>query len=89
MNHTWKILNEKILSNHLGQEKVIAIIWFRVETVEGERVEVTDGRVNLQTDELTSFIPYAEVELALKISWIKAHAGDFYENLNAEKMGLV
>lgn len=89
MEHTWRILEEKVLTDHLGENGVIAIIWFRLTTTEGEKLVKTDGRVSLPIDDLTGFVPYAQVDLQLKTDWIKAHAGDFYENLNIEKLAAV
>lgn len=89
MEHNWTILEEKIIPNYLGEENVIATIWFRLTTVNGEKSQKTDGRLNLALNQLTNFIPYEQVDLQLKIDWIKAHAGDFYENLNIEKLAAV
>jgi len=86
MEHNWAILEEKIIPSYLGEENVIETIWFRLTTIDGEKSQKIDGRVNLSVDPLTNFIPYEQVSLEIKIEWIKAHCGDFYENLNIEKI---
>lgn len=84
--HEWTILEEKILAEHLGYYDVIKTIWFRLHTDYNNKHIHTDGRINLYIDELNNFIPYANVDLDTKVTWIKNHAGDFYENLNIDKI---
>jgi hypothetical protein len=86
MEHTWTILEEKILPLHLGEEQVIKTIWFRLTTSNETRSVSTDGRINLYTDELVDFVKYPQVDMQLRTTWIKAHAGDFYENVNIERL---
>ena len=86
MEHTWRILSEEILPEHLGRTQVIKTIWFSVITRDGERSSEIAGRVHLNPDELGSFIEYDTLDLDTKVSWIKSHAGDFYENLNISNL---
>lgn len=86
MEHNWAILEEKILSDYLGEQGVISLIWFRLTTTEGDKKAKIDGRINLPIDQLDNFIPYEQVDLQTKVNWIKSHAGDFYENINIENI---
>jgi hypothetical protein len=86
MEHTWTILEEKIIPEHLGELNVVATIWFRLSSVEGEKSAKTDGRINLDTSNLENFIGYDSLDLATRIQWIKSHAGEFYEEINAAKI---
>jgi hypothetical protein len=88
MEHTWTILNEKVLPELSGQTNVLTTIWFRLTTTDAGVTTVTDGRVNINLGNLDSFVPYEQITLQNRIGWIKGHAGDFYEDLNVEKRNL-
>ena len=87
MEHNWTILSEKILPEFSGETNVLRTIWFRLTTTNeaGNTVEL-DGRINLNLDNLDIFLPYEQITKTNRLSWIKSHAGDFYENLNIERL---
>ena len=89
MEHTWTILEEQVLPEHLDKTNVIKIFWFRLISREGEKTATIDGRLNLSLDDLSNFIPYQEVDFSVRISWIKNKFGDFYENINAESINQI
>ena len=78
------------LNKHLGQTDVLRTIWFRLTTTsDSGSVTEIDGRVNLNVDNLDSFVPYQSLTRDNRINFIKGHAGDFYENLNTEKLAQI
>ncbi len=87
MEHSWTILNERILTEHLGQTDVLRTIWFRLTTTsDSGNITEIDGRVNLNIDNLDNFLPYQSLTKSDRVNFIKGHAADFYENLNLERL---
>ena len=84
MTHNWNILNEKVLPEFGGKNNVIQTIWFRVTTTDSDRIAKVDGRINLQIDDLSSFVEYEQVSEAQRLNWIKAKYGNDYENYNID-----
>jgi hypothetical protein len=86
MEHTWTILEENVLQEHLGKTNVIKTIWFKLITTDDQKFAEITGRVNLNIDSFDNFTEYHNLDLNTKVNWIKSHAGDFYETLNIESI---
>jgi len=82
MENHWKITRELVLPEVSGIRNVIKTIWFKLITIDGERMAEVDGRINLQTDDLSTFIEYDSVTEEERLVWIKNKYGSGYENYN-------
>lgn len=75
MNYTWKITKLMAFPTLDGKSNVISRICFDVSAEDGgTRITHSHG-VNLPTDNLSSFIPFDELDEQTLIGWAKHYLG--------------
>lgn len=75
INYTWTIKNlwTKTID---GQQDYVVIAAYDVEGVDGEFSSSLSNTVEFSTENVSSFIPYAELTEEIVLGWIKADLGE-------------
>lgn len=72
ITHTWKV--KKLVQKNDGSGLVIQV-FYRVNSTDGEYSYTSSGDVELETENISNFIPYQNLTEELIIQWIKDKLG--------------
>jgi hypothetical protein len=84
ITHAWKI--RKLIQKNDGSGLVIQV-FYKVYSSDGEYDYVSAGNVELITENLLNFVPYADLTEELVIGWVKDKLGPNlgnHEQINSE-----
>jgi len=70
--HTWKV--RKLIQKNDGSGLVIQVI-YKVYSTDGQYSYNSSGDVELETEDLSNFIPYSNLTEELVLQWVKDKLG--------------
>ena len=87
ITHAWKIKLLQRLNDGTG---TVCHIKFNIEsTHEGTTFKGPPHSIDLETEGISDFIPYDELNEEIVVSWIKAKIGQYCEKLESENEKMI
>lgn len=87
ITHVWKV---KLLQRLNDETKTVCHVTFFIEsTYEDTTFKGPPHSVDLETEGISDFIPYDELNEEIVVSWIKAKIGQYCEELELENEKMI
>jgi len=84
ITHTWKV--RKLVQKNDGSGLVIQV-FYKVYSTDGEYSYVSAGNIELETENLSNFVPYQDLTEEMVLQWVKdklgSNSGDL-EQMNTD-----